>query len=90
MIGPNLNWEKVSQLIPDAIFKKPTKQHLQDSRIVSFVKLTVKTLRVDKSKGGKVSEVSPSSIGEYGVIRVNIDTGNEIAVDIRQARMRNF
>lgn len=90
VIGPKLSWEKVSQLIPEAIFKKPTQQYLQDSRIISFVKLDVKTLRVDRSKGGRVSEVSPSSLGEYGVIRINIDTGNEIAVDIRKARRRNF
>ena len=84
VIGPKLSWEKVSQLIPEAIFKKPTQQYLQDSRIISFVKLDVKTLRVDRSKGGRVSEVSPSSLGEYGVIRINIYTGNEIAVDIRK------
>ncbi len=90
VIGPKLSWEKVSQLIPEAIFKKPTQQYLQDSRIISFVKLDVKTLRVDRSKGGRVSEVSPSSLGEYGVIRINIYTGNEIAVDIRKARRRNF
>jgi hypothetical protein len=90
LIGPKLSWEKVSQLIPEAIFKKSTQKYLQDSRIVSFVKLTIKTLRVDRSKGGMVSEVLPSSIGGYGVILVNIETGNEIAQDIRQARMRNF
>ena len=90
VIGPKLSWEKIRQLIPEAIFKKPTQQFLQNSRIVSFVKLDVKTLRVDRSKGGRVSEVAPSSLGEYGVIRINIDTGNEIAIDIRKARMRNL
>lgn len=90
IIGPKLNWEKISQLIPEAIFKESTKKQLQDSRIISFVRLTVKTLRVDRSKGGKISEVLPSSIGGYGVILVNIETGNEIAQDIRKARMRNL
>ena len=90
VIGEKLSWERVSQLIPEAIFKKPTQQYLKDSRIVSFVKLNVKTKRVDRSKGGYVSEVCPSSIAENGAILINIDTGNEIAVDIKQARMRNF
>lgn len=90
VIGPKLSWEKISQLIPEAIFRKQTQKYLQDARIISFVKLNVKTLRVDRSKGGKVSEVSPSSIGEFGVIRINIETGNEIAQDIRQARIRNL
>jgi hypothetical protein len=90
VIGAKLSWEKISQLIPEAIFKKPTQQYLTDSRIVSFVKLNIKTQRVDRSKGGYVSEVSPSSMAENGAIRVNIDTGNEIALDIRRARVRNF
>jgi hypothetical protein len=90
VIGAKLSWEKVSQLIPEAIFKKPTQQRLMDSRIVSFVRLNVKTEIVDRSKGGYVSEVNPSSIAEYGAILVNIATGNEIAVDIRRARIRNF
>jgi hypothetical protein len=50
----------------------------------------VKTLRVDRSKGGYVSEVSPSSLAENGAIRVNIETGNEMAMDIRRARIRNL
>ena len=90
VIGPKLGWGKIMELIPEAIFKKTTKKYLEDSRIVSFVKLNVKTERVDRSKGGFVSEVRPSSIAENGVILVNIETGNEIAVDIRQARVRNF
>jgi hypothetical protein len=90
VIGAKLSWEKVSQLIPEAIFKKPTQKHLQGSRIVSFVKLNIKTLRVDRSKGGYVSEVAPSSVAENGVILVNFETGNEIALDIKQARMTNF
>ncbi len=89
-IGPKLSWDKVSQLIPEAIFKKQTQEHLKNSRLVSFVKLDVKTLRVDRSKGGYIHEVSPSSVGAYGVVLVNIDTGNEIAADIKQARMRNI
>ena len=90
VIGEKLSWEKVSQLIPEAVFKKPTQQYLKDSRIVSFVKLNVKTKRVDQSKGGHVSEVRPSSVAENGAILINIETGNEIAVDIMQARVRNF
>ncbi len=90
VIGEKLSWEKVSQLIPEAIFKKSTQQYLKDSRIVSFVKLNVKTERVDRSKGGYVSEVRPSSIAENGAILINIDTGNEIAADIMQARIRNL
>lgn len=90
VIGPNLSWEKVSQLIPEAIFKKSTQQLLKDQRIVSFVRLNVKTKIVDRSKGGYVSEVNPSSVAEYGAILVNIATGNEIAQDIKQARIRNF
>lgn len=90
VIGPGLSWEKVSQLIPKAIFKKQTQQHLKNSRIVSFVKLNVKTERVDRSKGGYVSEVNPSSIGLYGALLVNVETGNEIAADIKQARIKNF
>jgi hypothetical protein len=90
VIGEKLSWEKVSQLIPEAIFKKSTQQYLKDSRIVSFVKLNVKTLRVDRSKGGHVCEVRPSSIAENGAILINIETGNEIAADIMQARIRNF
>lgn len=90
VIGANLNWEKISQLIPEAIFKKSTQQLLKDQRIVSFVRLNVKTKIVDRSKGGYVSEVNPSSVAEYGSILVNIATGNEIAQDIRQARLRNF
>lgn len=90
VIGAKLSWEKISQLIPEAIFKKQTQQRLLDSRIISFVRLNVKTQRVDRSKGGYVSEVAPSSMAENGAIRVNIDTGNEIALDIRRARVRNF
>jgi len=90
VIGSKLSWGKIMELIPEAIFKKPTQQFLTDSRIVSFVKLNVKTLRVDRSKGGYVSEVSPSSLAENGAIRVNIETGNEIAMDIRRARIRNL
>ncbi|MCW4009232.1 MAG: hypothetical protein NWF05_01250 [Candidatus Bathyarchaeota archaeon] len=90
VIGAKLSWEKISQLIPEAIFKKLTQQHIKDSRIVSFVKLNVKTQRVDRSKGGYVYEVSPSSKAKNGAILVNIETGNEIAIDIRQARVRNF
>jgi hypothetical protein len=90
VIGAKLSWEKISQLIPEAIFKKPTQQYLQDSRIVSFVKLTVKTKKVDQSKGGLISEVNPSSVAANGVILVNIETGNEIAKDIRPGRVRNF
>ena len=90
VIGAKLSWEKISQLIPEAIFKKPIQQYLIDSRLVSFVRLNVKTKIVDRSKGGYVSEVSPSSIGANGVILVNIETGNEIAIDIRRARVRNF
>ncbi|NLE05323.1 MAG: hypothetical protein GX638_11065 [Crenarchaeota archaeon] len=90
IIGEKLSWEKISQLIPQAIFKKSTQKYLQDSRIVSFVRLDVKTLRVDRSKGGKISEVCPSSFGQYGVLLVNIETGNEIAMDIRKARIRNL
>lgn len=90
IIGEKLSWEKASQLIPEAIFKKPTQQYLKDSRIVSFVKLNVKTERVDRSKGGYVSEVRASSIAANGAILINIETGNEIAVDIMQARIRNF
>jgi ribosomal protein L34E len=89
-IGAKLSWEKISQLIPEAIFKKQTKQYITDSRIVSFVKLDVKTKRVDRSKGGYVSEVSPSSIAANGAILINIETGNEIAADIRRARIRNL
>ena len=90
VVGAKLSWEKIAQQIPEAIFKKSTQQYLEDSRIVSFVKLSVKTLKVDQSKGGRVSEVNPSSVAENGVILVNIETGNEIAVDIRRARVRNF
>jgi hypothetical protein len=90
VIGAKLSWEKVAHLIPEAIFKKPTQQYLEDSRIVSFVKLNVKTLKVDQSKGGHVSEVNPSSVAENGVILINIETGNEIAIDIRRGRVRNF
>ncbi len=90
VIGPKLSWEKVSQMIPEAKFQKPTKHYLEDKRIISFVKLKVKTTRVDRSKGGYVSEVSPSSVALNGAIIVNIDTGNEIAKDIRQARIRNL
>ena len=90
LIGPKLSWEKVSHLIPEAIFQKQTKQYLEDKRIVSFVKLSIKTTRVDRSKGGYVSEVSPSSVAVNGAILVNIATGNEIARDIRQARIRNL
>jgi hypothetical protein len=89
-IGPKLSWQKIGELIPEAIFRKTTQQHLIDSRIVSFVNLTIKTEIVDRSKGGRVSEVNPSSIGEYGTILINIATGNEIAQDIRAARARNF
>jgi hypothetical protein len=90
VIGPKLSWPKISQLIPEAIFQKPTKQYLEDKRIVSFVKLKIKTTRVDRSKGGYVSEVGPSSVAVNGAFLVNIETGNEIAKDIRQARVRNF
>jgi hypothetical protein len=90
VIGEKLSWEKTSHLIPEAIFKKPTQQYLTNSRVVSFVKLKVKTERVDQSKGGLVSEVSPSSVAQNGVILVNIETGNEIALDIMQSRVRNF
>jgi hypothetical protein len=90
VIGAKLNWEKAAQLIPEAIFKKPTQQHLKDQRIVSFVRINVKTKIVDRFKGGYVSEVNPSSVAENGAILVNIATGNEIAQDIRQARIRNF
>lgn len=90
VIGAKLSWEKISQLIPEAIFKKQTQQYITDSRIVSFVKLDVKTKRVDRSKGGYVSEVSPSSRAANGAILINIETGNEIAADIRRARIRNF
>jgi hypothetical protein len=90
VIGEKLSWEKISQLIPEAIFKKPTQQYLTNSRVVSFVKLKVKTERVDQSKGGLISEVSPSSVAQNGVILVNIETGNEIAMDIKQDRVRNF
>ncbi len=90
VIGAKLSWEKMSQLIPEAIFKKQTQQYITDSRIVSFVKLNVKTKRVDRSKGGYVSEVSPSSKAANGAILINIETGNEIAADIRRARIRNL
>jgi len=90
VIGAKLSWAKVSALIPEAIFKNPTQKYLTDSRIVSFVNLNVKTEIVDRSKGRYVSEVSPSSIGENGAIMINLATGNEIAVDIRRARVRNF
>jgi hypothetical protein len=90
VIGAKLSWEKISQLIPEAVFKKQTQHYLEDSRIVSFVKLKVKTLKVDQSKGGRVSEVNPSSVAQNGVILVNIETGNEIAIDIRRGRVRNF
>jgi hypothetical protein len=90
VVGAKISWEKISQLIPEAIFKKPTQQHLENSRIVSFVKLNIKTLKVDQSKGGRVSEVNPSSAAENGVILVNIETGNEIAIDVRRGRVRNF
>ena len=90
VIGASLSWEKISQLIPEAMFKKSTQQHLKNQRIVSFVRLNVKTKIVDRFKGGYVSEVCPSSVAENGAILVNIATGNEIAADIRQARIRNF
>jgi hypothetical protein len=90
VIGPKLSWQKVGELIPEAVFRKNIQQHLLDSRIVSFVNLTVKTEIVDRSKGGKVSEVSPTSIGQFGTLLINIATGNEIAQDIRAARVRNF
>jgi hypothetical protein len=40
VIGANLSWEKISQLIPEAIFNKSTQQHLRDQRIISFVRQT--------------------------------------------------
>ncbi|HTY75448.1 MAG TPA: hypothetical protein VMD05_07780 [Candidatus Nanoarchaeia archaeon] len=89
-IGDKLNWEKTSQLIPEAIFKKQTQQYLKDQRIVSFVRLNIKTEIVDRSKGGHATEVRPTSVSENGAILVNIATGNEIAEDIRRARIRNF
>ena len=90
VIGAKLSWGKIMQLIPEAIFNEKIKQYLQDARIISFVNLYVKTQLVDRSKGGYVSEVCPSSLAENGAILVNIATGNEIAVDIRRARVRNF
>jgi hypothetical protein len=90
VIGAKLSWGKIMQLIPEAIFNEKIKQYLQDARIISFVNLNVKTQLVDRSKGGYVSEVCPSSLAENGAILVNIATGNEIAVDIRRARVRNF
>jgi len=90
VIGAKLSWGKIGQLIPEGIIKEPTKKYLEDSRIVSFVKLTVKSKKVDRSKGGYVSEVSPSSVAQNGAILVNIETGNEIAIDIKQARVRNY
>jgi hypothetical protein len=90
VIGPKLSWQKISQLIPEAIFQKTTKQYLEDKRIVSFVKLKIKTTKVDRSKGGYVSEVAPFSVAVNGAYLVNIETGNEIAKDIKQARIRNY
>jgi hypothetical protein len=90
VIGAKLRWGKIMHLIPEAIFNEKIKQYLQDARIISFVNLNVKTQLVDRSKGGYVSEVCPSSLAENGAILVNIATGNEIAVDIRRARVRNF
>ncbi len=90
IVGAKLSWSKISQLIPEAIFNEKTRQYLQDARIVSFVNLYVKTKLVDRSKGGYVSEVCPSSLAENGAILINIETGNEIAVDIKRARVRNF
>jgi hypothetical protein len=90
VVGPKLSWGKVQELIPEGIFKKNTQQYLTDCRIVSFVDLTVKTEIVDRSKGGYVSEVSPSSRSEIGALLINVATGNEIGIDIRRARIRNF
>ena len=90
VIGAKLSWGKIQELIPEAIIKKNTQQYLTDCRIVSFVDLTIKTEIVDRSKGGYVSEVSPSSRSEIGALLINITTGNEIGIDIRRARVRNF
>ncbi len=90
LIGAKLSWGKIQELIPEAIFKKNTQQYLTDCRIVSFVDLVIKTEIVDRSKGGYVSEVSPSSRSEIGALLINVATGNEIGIDIRRARVRNF
>jgi hypothetical protein len=90
VIGAKLSWGKIQELIPEAIIKKNTQQYLTDCRIVSFVDLTIKTEIVDRSKGGYVSEVSPSSRSEIGALLINVATGNEIGIDIRRARVRNF
>jgi hypothetical protein len=80
-IGKKLNWQKLSEIIPNAVLNRKIKEHLTKNLSgITFAKLTVRTSLIEPSKGYALR--IPSSEDESGNLLINVDTGNSVVDDI--------
>jgi hypothetical protein len=77
-IGKNLSWQKLSEKVPEAIFKRiATNSSIRKLIGITFAKIDIKTVD-DKA-------YSIPLYDENGYWLLSIDTGNSLADDLSQA-----